>query len=138
MNRMLLVGYYFGVRSERRLCEEVHLNLAYRWFCRLGLDAPVPDHSPRQLLRFLIAKWGRGLGSQSRSVAIYSPPFFSSSAGRLIPTELLFLRPPLLPPKRLQGSSSFAEQTAPFASIRLGPLLRETSLYPLGKVTKSP
>ena len=42
---MLLVGYCFGVRSERRLCEEVHLNLAYRWFCRLGLDADVPDHS---------------------------------------------------------------------------------------------
>jgi IS5 family transposase len=34
-----------GIRSERRLCEEVHLNLAYRWFCRLGLDGKVPDHS---------------------------------------------------------------------------------------------
>lgn len=43
--RMLLVGYCFGIRSERRLCEEVHLNLAYRWFCRLGLNADVPDHS---------------------------------------------------------------------------------------------
>jgi transposase len=43
--RMLLVGYCYGIRSERRLCEEVHLNLAYRWFCRLGLDADVPDHS---------------------------------------------------------------------------------------------
>jgi transposase len=43
--RMLIVGYCFGVRSERRLCEEVHLNLAYRWFCRLGLDGDVPDHS---------------------------------------------------------------------------------------------
>ena len=40
MIRMLLVGYCFGIRSERRLCEEVHLNLAYRWFCRLGLDKP--------------------------------------------------------------------------------------------------
>ena len=45
MIRMLLVGYLFGVRSERRLCEEVDLNLAYRWFCRLGLDGRVPDHS---------------------------------------------------------------------------------------------
>src|SRR6202008_436354 len=45
MIRMLLVGYCFGIRSERRLCEEVHLNLAYRWFCRLGLDGAVPDHS---------------------------------------------------------------------------------------------
>ncbi|MER9558195.1 IS1182 family transposase [Mesorhizobium sp. M0323] len=45
MMRMLLVGYCMGIRSERRLCEEVHLNLAYRWFCRLGLDGKVPDHS---------------------------------------------------------------------------------------------
>ena len=45
MIRMLIIGYCFGVRSERRLCEEVHLNLAYRWFCRLGLDGDVPDHS---------------------------------------------------------------------------------------------
>ena len=43
--RMLLVGYCFGIRSERRLCEEVHLNLAYRWFCRLNLNDHVPDHS---------------------------------------------------------------------------------------------
>lgn len=45
MIRMLIIGYCFGIRSERRLCEEVHLNLAYRWFCRLGLDGGVPDHS---------------------------------------------------------------------------------------------
>ena len=43
--RMLLIGYLTGIRSERRLCEEVHLNLAHRWFCRLGLDGRVPDHS---------------------------------------------------------------------------------------------
>src|ERR1041384_5143922 len=46
MIRMLMIGYCSGIRSERRLCEEVHLNLAYRWFCRLGLDGEVPDHSP--------------------------------------------------------------------------------------------
>src|SRR6516162_10316380 len=45
MIRMLIVGYCFAIRSERRLCEEVHLNLAYRWFCRLGLVGKVPDHS---------------------------------------------------------------------------------------------
>jgi len=45
MVRMLLVGYCYGIRSERRLCEETHLNLAYRWFCRLGLEGAVPDHS---------------------------------------------------------------------------------------------
>ena len=43
--RMLIVGYCFGIRSERRVCEEVHLNLAYRWFCGLGLNGEVPDHS---------------------------------------------------------------------------------------------
>ena len=45
MIRMLLVGYIMGIRSERRLCEEVHLNLAYRWFCRLDLGDDVPDQS---------------------------------------------------------------------------------------------
>lgn len=45
MIRMLIIGYCLGIRSERRLCEEVHLNLAYRWFCRLSLEDKVPDHS---------------------------------------------------------------------------------------------
>jgi len=45
MIRMLIVGYCYGVRSERQLCEEVHLNLAYRWFCGLGLEDEVPNHS---------------------------------------------------------------------------------------------
>ena len=44
MIRMLLIGYCLGIRSERRLCEEVHLNRAYRWFCWLGLDGKVPNH----------------------------------------------------------------------------------------------
>jgi hypothetical protein len=45
MLRMLIVGYCYGIRFERRLCEEVELHLAYRWFCRLDLDDQVPDHS---------------------------------------------------------------------------------------------
>ncbi len=45
MIRMFIVGYCFGIRSERRLCEEVQLNLAYRWFCRPGLEDAVPEHS---------------------------------------------------------------------------------------------
>src|ERR1700748_414418 len=45
MIRMLLVGYCFGIRSERRLCGGVHLDPAYRWFCPLGLDGSVPAHS---------------------------------------------------------------------------------------------
>ena len=43
--RMLIIGYCYGIRSERRLCEEISMNLAYRWFCRLGLKDKVPDHS---------------------------------------------------------------------------------------------
>ena len=42
---MLVIGYCMGIRWERRLCEEVHVNLACRWFCRLGLEGDVPDHS---------------------------------------------------------------------------------------------
>lgn len=45
MMRMLIIGYCYGIRSERRLCEEVSVNLSYRWFCRLGLKDHVPDHS---------------------------------------------------------------------------------------------
>ena len=45
MIRMLLVGYLNGIRSERRLVEDVHLNLAYRWFRRLGLEGRAPDRS---------------------------------------------------------------------------------------------
>jgi hypothetical protein len=55
MIRMLIVGYCFGIRSERRLCEEVHLNLAYRWFCRLGLEGDVP--SPEAM-----KAWSQNLG----------------------------------------------------------------------------
>src|SRR5476649_2236206 len=45
MIRMLIVGYCYGIRFERRLCEEVEMHLAYWWFCRLDLDDKVPDHS---------------------------------------------------------------------------------------------
>ena len=45
MIRMLLVGYVFAIRSERRLCSEVQVNLAYRWFCKLGIEDRIPDHS---------------------------------------------------------------------------------------------
>ena len=45
MIRMLLVGYVFAIRSERRICAEVQVNLAYRWFCKLGIEDKIPDHS---------------------------------------------------------------------------------------------
>ena len=45
MIRMLLVGYVFAIRSERALCREVQVNLAYRWFCGLSIEDKLPDHS---------------------------------------------------------------------------------------------
>src|SRR4249920_2679089 len=45
MIRMLIVGYVFAIRSERRICAEVQVNLAYRWFCRLSIEDKIPDHS---------------------------------------------------------------------------------------------
>ena len=45
MIRMLIVGYVFAIRSERRICAEVRVNLAYRWFCKLGIEDKIPDHS---------------------------------------------------------------------------------------------
>src|SRR5215831_14692168 len=45
MIRMLIVGYVFGIRSERALCREVGVNLAYRWFCGLSIEDKAPDHS---------------------------------------------------------------------------------------------
>ncbi len=45
MIRMMLLGYCHSIRSDRRLCQEIEMNLAYRWFCRLGLEDRVPDHS---------------------------------------------------------------------------------------------
>jgi hypothetical protein len=44
MIRMLIVGYVFAIRSERLICREVQVNLAYRWFCKLGIENAIPDH----------------------------------------------------------------------------------------------
>src|SRR2546421_7196750 len=64
MIRMLIVGYCYGIRFERRLCEEVELHLAYRWFCRLDLDDRVPDHST-----FSVNRHGRFRDSDIAMVA---------------------------------------------------------------------
>ena len=45
MIRMLIIGYVFAIRSEREICREVQVNLAYRWFCGLGLEDSIPNHS---------------------------------------------------------------------------------------------
>ncbi len=65
MIRMLLIGYWHSIRSEQRLCQEVALNLAYCWFCRLGLEDRVPDHST-----FSVNRHGRYITFQMAEVAI--------------------------------------------------------------------
>jgi transposase len=45
MLRMLIVGYVFAIRSERQLCSELQVNMAYRWFCGLSVESRIPDHS---------------------------------------------------------------------------------------------
>ena len=49
--RMQLISYLYGIDSDRRLHEEIHLNLAYRWFCRLNLEDSVPEHSSLTRIR---------------------------------------------------------------------------------------
>jgi len=76
--RMLLVGYCLGIRSKRRLCEEVHLTLAYRWCCRLDLVDPVPSDT---LKWDLCARCWTGL--KTRSICIQnasSPPLIDRLA----------------------------------------------------------
>jgi transposase len=51
MIRMLVVGYLFAIRSERALCREVQVNLAYRWFCGLSIEDKIPDHSAFSRIR---------------------------------------------------------------------------------------
>ncbi|MXS78826.1 transposase, partial [Nitrosomonas sp. JL21] len=78
--RMQLISYLFGIESDRQLCRDIHLNLAYRWFCRLSLDLPVPHHSSltrirdrmgesryRQIFKLILLQWqkqGRFTGKQ--------------------------------------------------------------------------
>jgi transposase len=76
MLRMLIVGYCYGIRFERRLCEEVALHLAYRWFCRLDLDDPVPDHST-----FSVNRHGRFRDSDILRHAFEAVVFACMNAG---------------------------------------------------------
>ena len=76
MLRMLMVGYCYGIRFERRLCEEVELHLAYRWFCRLDLEDTVPDHST-----FSVNRHGRFRDSDILRHAFEAVVFACMNAG---------------------------------------------------------
>ena len=85
MIRMLLVGYLYGIRSERRLVEEVHLNLAYRWFCGLGLKGEVPERSSFSK-KHGMAGSGRAMRSAWCSRACCKPAFAPAwSAAKPLP-----------------------------------------------------
>ena len=49
--RLVLIGYFYGISSDRQLCEEAQYNLAYRWFCRLSLEDAIPNHSSMTRIR---------------------------------------------------------------------------------------
>jgi transposase len=68
MIRMLILGYVFAIRSERQICREVQVNLAYRWFCGLGLEDSVPDHTPSS----------RALGTNASARAMLSAGYLST------------------------------------------------------------
>src|SRR5881392_3721683 len=55
--RMLIVGYVFAIRSERLICREVQVNLAYRWFCKLGIEDAIPDHSAFSRPQRALPRW---------------------------------------------------------------------------------
>jgi len=48
---MIIIGYLYGIDSDRQLCEEIQYNLAYRWFCKLNLEDKIPDHSSLTRIR---------------------------------------------------------------------------------------
>lgn len=49
--RMMIIGYLYGIFSDRRLCKEIHFNIAYRWFCKLDFNNTVPHHSSLTRIR---------------------------------------------------------------------------------------
>jgi transposase len=69
MIRMLILGYVFAIRSERQICREVQVNLTYRWFCDLGLEDRIPDHSAFSRARHSDMQ----LENQSRLLQDYLP-----------------------------------------------------------------
>src|SRR6266545_3167807 len=102
MIRMLIVGYCYGLRSERKLTQEVELHLAYRWFCRLDLDDKVPHHSTcsenrlhrfresdvfRHLFEGVVARawrpaWSRAKGSPSTPASWNPMPVVTTARRR--------------------------------------------------------
>lgn len=121
MVRMLLIGYLQGIRSERRLVEEVHLNLAYRWFCRLGLDSKVPDRSS-----FSKNRHGR-FADGNLLRAVFEDVVRRCAAAGIVPGESMAMDGSLIladasPSRRMAGEEeqpeAWAERTAVTRPVR--------------------
>src|SRR5574338_625925 len=128
MIRMLIIGYCYGIRSERRLCEEVHLNLAYRWFCRLGLEEAVPNHStfPRTVSG-ASGRARRSAGSLTRWCAPAGRPVWSRA--KVSPSMPASWRPKPVPSWPCLARSPMSGRirpgaAGPFASTWRGWLMR--------------
>jgi transposase len=86
MIRMLIVGYVFGIRSERELCRDVAVNLAYRWFCGLSIEDKVPDHSvfPVRAMSAFVTATFSGTFSNALSGPVSRPAWLGARALRLM------------------------------------------------------
>ncbi len=141
--RMVSVGYLYGIAKDRRLCEEIHYNLAYRWFCRLSLEDDVPDHSSLSHMRdptfrqkmsqrmwkceglFAEAKQNHGLTRARyrgrRKVQIQA--YLSATAQNLKRLVLLFYCWLILVVTRSQNPNSTTNQIFPGQTFSTGPFL---------------
>ena len=96
MIRMLLIGYCYSIRSERRLCDEVRFNLAYRWFCGLGLEAAVPPKADSESRGHLGA---HSLGCNGRATTpAWLPTCVMTRSPRTVPQHFGQPQPLRLPP----------------------------------------
>jgi hypothetical protein len=116
MIRMLIVGYVFAIRSERRICAEVQVNLAYRWFCKLGIEDPLPSERqagdpPRVGKEGVRRPWARHTraASTTRSLPHAYTACAASAASRL----------PLLPRPAARATGSLTPGLVPDVHVLL-------------------
>jgi transposase len=141
MLRMLILGYVFAIRSERQLCAEVQVNLAYRWFCGLGLEDQIPNHSV----------FSRGRHERFREADVLRQVFErvvgtciveGLVAGRSFSVDASFIRADVNPLKRLPGDTPIdwpePDQASRAVAEYLAALVQEPSEPARGREGKKP
>ena len=123
MIRMLLVGYVFAIRSERQICSEVQVNLAYRWFCKLNIEDGIPDHSVFCRARHerfresnALRRVFEGVVATCIAAGLVGGEAFSVDAS-LIKTDVT--RPGVYPEINLSSGRRRRRHRVPFANISL-------------------